>query len=236
MTPGTLTQQFPIREGDKIVHRRWAVDLKIASCAVRASPPPADRLRSEVSEMCTHLPRWVLTVAGPREPLACACGGLLVFDRGLRCVACGRTRAPSDLPGTARLAWFGLMPPVGIDSLKRVKRALAKGAPPRHVVGSDPELGTYLLVPLVAAYPPGYPACPPQVIYQPGFFRIRGTPPDHASHEAHLYGQGVMCLFASGQWTRSMTVRQVLQQRAYAHVIKMLNYTDGKHRSFAKVS
>ena len=229
-------QRFPIRDGDRIVHHTWTVDLAAANNAVRNRPPPAARLEAEVAEMAEHLPRWVLTVARGRDPIRCACGGTLVFDRGLRCVACEKTRAPSRLAKDARLAWFGLLPPIGIDSLGRVKRALLKKVPDGHVVGRDPGLGTYLLVPLLANYPPGYPACPPQVTYRGSFFKIRGMPPDRASHEVHLYGGGVMCLFAGGQWDRATTVRQVLQQRAYAHVIKLLNFANGKRRAFAKVS
>lgn len=230
------TQQFPVRDGDRIVHRTWVVDLAAAGRAIRNRPPPADRLQREAVDMAAHLPRWVLTVSGPRDPITCGCGGTLVFDRGLRCVACDLPQAPSVLPADAHLAWFGLLPPIGIDSLTHVKKALLRRAPARHVVGRDPTLGTYLLIPLVASYPPGYPDGPPRVTYRSSFFKIRGMPQDRASHEVHLYGSGVMCLFAGGQWDRSMTVRQVLQQRAYAHVIKLLNYANGKRQAFAKVS
>ncbi len=230
------TQQFPIRDGDRIVHRTWAVDMQAAAKTIRNAPPPPSRLLEEAVEMAAHLPRWVLTVSGARDPITCGCGGTLVFDRGLRCVACDRTRAPSRLPADAHLAWFGLLPPIGIDSLTRVKKALLKRTPARHVVGRDPTLGTYLLVPLTASYPPGYPDGPPRVTYRASFFKIRGMPEDRASHEVHLYGSGVMCLFAGGQWRKRMTVREVIQQRAYAHVIKLLNYANGKRRSFAKVS
>ena len=51
-----------------------------------------------------------------------------------------------------------------------------------------------------------------------------------------MLGDGTMCLFAAGQWRRSMTCREVLQQRAYPHVIKLLNYADGKRDAFAIVS
>jgi hypothetical protein len=45
-----------------------------------------------------------------------------------------------------------------------------------------------------------------------------------------------MCLFAAGQWSPEMTCREVLQQRAYAHLVKMLRYANGKADAFAVVS
>jgi hypothetical protein len=61
-------------------------------------------------------------------------------------------------------------------------------------------------------------------------------PRDAASHEVHLYGSGCMCLFAPGEWRPEMSCREVLQQRAYAHVIKLLNYGNGKRDAFTLVS
>jgi hypothetical protein len=195
----------------------------------------APRLEREVEEMAEHFPRWLLTLCRVNEPAHCrACGGLLVFDRGLRCVVCDRPveTAPAD----ARLGWFGLMPPIGLDGLPRVRDAVAAKAPHHHVVGRRDDLGTFLLVPLVLTYPDGFPHQPPDVAYLPGFFSIRGMPRPAPSHEVHLLSSGIMCLFASGQWRSDSTAREVLQQRAYAHVIKMLNYGNGKRNAFAMVS
>jgi hypothetical protein len=185
--------------------------------------------------MGRHFPRWLLTLAVGRERLLCRrCAGAIVFDRGPRCVACDQ--AAAEIPASARLAWFGLLPPVGIDSLERVAPALRARPPRWHAVGEQPGIGGYLLVPLVASYPHGFPEEPVRVAYLPGFFSIPGVPPEGASHETHMLGGGFMCLYAPGEWSPELSCREVLQQRAYAHVIKLLNYANGKHGAFAIVT
>jgi len=232
-----LMQTYPRKRDGRIERRTWRVDLDAALALTRSKRFDLVRLEAEVREMAEHFPRWVLTASAGREPAPCpSCGGLLVFDRGLRCVECERATRSRALLKSANLAWFGLLPPIGIDGLRKLKRALVAKAPPKHVVGQRPELGHYLLVPLLARYPRDFPASAVQVAYQPGLFGVRGMPPESASHSTHMLGGGFMCLFASGQWRRVMTAREVLQQRAYAHVIKLLNYGAGNRRSFAKVS
>jgi hypothetical protein len=226
-------QVFPRRIGDHIEHRSWRLDL---ATALRYFPQGRGRelrLQAEAEEMARHFPRWLLTVSHGRERVLCRCGGMLVFDRGLRCVTCER-KAPSTTG--VSLAWFGLLPPVGIDGLPRLRDRLAARPPPLHRVGSDPRTGTYLLVPLLALYPADFPEVALRVAYLPGFFQIPGVPGDGPSHQVHLLGGGFMCLFAGGEWQRGLTCREVLQQRAYAHVIKLLNYAGGKRTAFAIVS
>ncbi|MBI4864311.1 MAG: hypothetical protein HY815_29240 [Candidatus Riflebacteria bacterium] len=230
-----LTQTFPRRENGQIVHRSWSVDLECALGAGQAAGLSSQRLRREVAEMAQHFPRWILTVHLDREVKLCQrCQGMLVFDRGLSCVVCDRRYGRP--PAGARLTWFGLLPPIGIEGLHRVRDRLVASPPDRHVVGSREGIGRYLLVPLVASYPPDYPEKEPHVHYLPGFFRIPGMPQEAPSHLCHLLTGGRMCLFAPGQWSSSMTCREVLQQRAYAHVIKLLNHADGKHDAFAVVT
>jgi hypothetical protein len=236
-------QVFPRREGDRIEHRSWRADLATALRYFPQGRRRELRLQAEAEEMARHFPRWLLTVTRGRERVLCTsgvgrtgatkCGGMLVFDRGLRCVAC--ERKVSSVSG-ASLAWFGLLPPVGIDGLHRLRDQLATRPPPLHRVGRDPRTGTYLLVPLVALYPADFPEVAVRVAYLPGFFQIPGVPGEGPSHQVHLLGGGFMCLFAGGEWQRRMTCREVLQQRAYAHVIKLLNFADGKRAAFAIVS
>ncbi len=229
-----LEQVFPRREGDRLVHHRWEVDLETAGRVLHAGDG-GTRLRREAAEMAEHFPRWLLTVSLGRDRVLCGCGGMLVFDRGLRCVICDRRASLSTL-GAAQLAWFGLLPPVGLGGLPSLRDRLVARTPRLHVVGEQPSTGTYLLVPLVAVYLGCYPESPPRVAYLPGFFEIRGMPREAPSHEVHLLGGGFMCLFAGGEWRRAMTCREVLQQRAYAHVIKLLNWAAGKRNAFAIVS
>jgi len=232
-----LEQVFPRQEHGRIVHKSFTPDLNAAHDFVRCRAFTAERLLREVTEMATHFPRWLLTLGVGRETLACrGCGGLVVFERGARCVLCGREVKRGSVSDATNLAWFGLMPPIGVDGLGRLKESLAARAAARHVVGRREDIGTYLLVPLVAAYHAEYPANAPSVCYLPGIFSIPGMPPDTTSHAYHLFGHGQMCLFASGQWSKEMTVRDVLQQRAYAHVVKLLNYADGKKTAFQIVS
>ena len=229
-------QVFPRRDGDGVSHHRWAVDLASARKLARARGLTADRLAQEADEMARHLPRWITTVSQQRRLIRCRrCDGLLVFHRGLRCVACDSAHR-GKLARDAHLAWFGLLPPVGIDGLPRVAEGLEGQVPPGHVCGRHESLGRYLLVPLVTTYPPGFPRSEPEVYYQPGFFQLPGMPAERPAHEYHMLDHGRLCLFASGEWRRRTTVRQVLQQRAYAHAIKMLNYANGKTAAFAKVS
>ena len=75
-----------------------------------------------------------------------------------------------------------------------------------------------------------------QVAYLPGFFQMPGLPREAPSHRVHMLSGGVMCLFAPNDWRREMTCREVLQQRAYPHVIKMLNYANGSRSAFDIVS
>jgi hypothetical protein len=227
-----IEHAVPIKRGDAVTHRRWVVDLEAAA---RLAGVGLDRLSREAREMAEHFPRWVLAVVREGQPGACrACDGLLVFDAGIRCASCGKTvREP---PRGSRAGWFGVMPPVGIDGLARIKDGLVARPPRRHVVGHRAGLGHYMLVPLVVTYPVGYPAHPPDVFYLPEFRDIPGVPRAEFSHDFHMIGQGRMCLFAVGEWHDRMTAREVLQQRAYAHVIKFLNYANGKTDAFAIVS
>jgi len=185
--------------------------------------------------MAQHFPRWILTVSVGSQLAVCRrCSGLLVFDNGLRCVRCDRQ--VKRIVKAARLAYFGLLPPIGIDGLARIKRSLMAKSPPQHLVGKDGAIGTYLLVPLVATLPQRFPNKEVRVAYMPGFFSIEGVRYSGPSHENHMLDQGFMCLFAPGQWQPELTCRQVLQQRAYPHVVKFLNYSNGKNTAFAKVS
>jgi hypothetical protein len=225
-----VEQQFPCRVGDRVTHRRWTVDVRAA--ARRAGMPEA-RMADEVAQMAQYFPRWLLTVAVGRELHRCrTCQAVLVFDDGLRCVEC--QHADKTAPPAARVAWFGVMPPVGIDGLPQVKASLSRGAPAHHVMGTREGLGVFLLVPLVAAYPPGFPATPVDVSYLREFSQL--APTEQVSHTFHMLGQGRMCLFAPGEWYPAMTAREVLQQRGYPHLIKFLNYANGKRDAFAKVS
>lgn len=230
-------QQFPRRVGTVIEHRRWSVDLASALRVSALGDPSGSRLLREVGEMGEHFPRWVLTVAQGSQRLPCPhCQGVLVFDRGLRCAECERELPPRALKRGLQLAWFGLLPPIGIDGLAKIKAALLKHTPPRHVVGQQPGIGHFLLVPLTAVYPEGFPQRQVKVAYAPGFFSIPGIPSGGMRHDVHMLDLGFMCLFAGGQWQPSMSCREVLQQRAYAHVVKLLNFGNGKKTAFAKVS
>jgi len=230
----SIEQQFPRRVGGRIAHRTWAVDLPAARRLFGGRGLDAERLQREVEGMAEHFPRWVLTASNGRERALCRrCGGLLVFDRGLRCVECERS---ATAPKGALLAWFGVLPPVGIDGLGALAKAIASRPPPLHVVSERPEIGRYLLIPLLVSYPPAFPEQSLRVAYLPGFFSIPGLPGDGPSHAVHLLGSGVMCLYAPGEWRLELSCREVLQQRAYAHAIKLLNYAAGRKQTFAKVS
>jgi hypothetical protein len=225
-----IEQVVPLKHGAGIAHKRWHVDLEAAArfCGVTAV-----RMAREASEMAAHFPRWLLALTRDGQPIRCrACDGLFVFDRGVRCVQCDSTSVPRH----ARGGWFGVVPPVGIDGLAKLRPALLAKPPQRHVVGHREGLGNFLLVPLVVTYPAEYPAYPPNVFYLPSFRDIPGVPSDEYSHELHMIGVGRMCLYATGEWTDALTCRDVLQQRAYPHVIKFLNYANGKRDAFAIVS
>jgi hypothetical protein len=225
-------QRFPIKQGDAVVHKRWAVDV---AAAARLNSMPVDQLAGEVTEMAAHFPRWLLTIVCEGQPVPCrACEGLHVFDRGARCVQCDQPA--KSLPRNCRAGWFGLMPPIGIDGLAAIKDALVARPPRRHVVGRAEALGHYVLVPLVACYAADHPKHPVDVYYLPEFRQIPGVPRDEYSHAFHMIGTGRMCLFAPGDWHERITCREVLQQRAYPHVIKFLNYANGKRDAFAMVS
>ena len=233
----SIVQTLPKRTAAGVEHLQWLLDLDAAATFAWWRNARPDRLEREAVEMACHFPRWLLTAARGQQLLPCpACGGMLVFDRGVRCAQCARELARSKIPGGTKLAWFGLMPPMGIDSLRRLRDHLVQEAPARHVVGHTPAIGSYLLVPLLAVYPDTFPADSPRVSYFPEFFSIPGMPGRGPAHAHHMLSDDVMCLFAAGQWSPETTCREVLQQRAYAHVVKLLNYADGNTRSFAKVS
>jgi len=227
-----VQQQFPYRENNEVKHRRWSVDVKAAASLAGIN---AERFSVELADMAVHFPRWILTVSQHHALVRCQkCDGMVIFDRGARCVACD-VKA-SRLPGAARPAWFGVMPPIGIDGLARIKDGLLARPPKGHVVGHREGLGNYLLVPLVVTYPPQFPLSPVEVFYLPEFRTIPGMPQEEVSHAFHMVGHGKMCLFAAGEWIPEMGARTTLQQRAYAHVVKFLNYANGKRNAFAVVS
>ena len=226
----TLEHALPVRRGDEVVHRRWAVDI---AAAARAAGIPVDRMTREATEMARHFPRWVLVLVRDGRVLHCKCDGVFVFDGGSRCAACGKTSKDAR---TAHAGWFGLLPPIGLDGLPVVKRAIVERPPRRHVVGHAEALGTYVLVPLVVQYASGFPRTALDVHYLPEFRDIPGVPRDEYSHTFHMIGATRMCLFAPGDWREELTAREVLQQRAYPHVIKFLNYANGKRDAFAIVT
>lgn len=230
-----LVQLFPRQEDGRVVHREWRVDLLSAQRCSGSSGLTLARLEHEVREMGKHFPRWILTVqAGRRVGLCASCRGILVFDRGLRCVSCDTS--PPKLPSGARLAWFGLMPPIGIEGLGSLRDGLLARPPAGHVVGRREGIGPYLLVPLLVTHPADFPREAFEVHYMHGILDLPGMPGEVAGHAHHMYPDGRMCLFAPGQWQEGSTCREVLQQRAYAHVIKLLNYAGGKRDSFASVT
>ena len=234
---GAIQQVFPRQEAGRIVHKTWDLALDAAHDFAGAKGLTLTRLEREASEMAEHFPRWLLSLSCGRELRTCKqCQGILVFANGLRCVVCDREVRRKEVPEQASLAWFGLLPPIGVDGLDKLKAKLLAKPPKQHIVRVGEDIGTYILVPLVAAYHQEYPNYYPSVFYLPGMFSIPGMPPDTASHDYHLFGNGQMCLFAAGQWQKEMTLREVLQQRAYAHVIKLLNYANGKRNAFRIVS
>src|SRR5262245_10338953 len=101
-----MQQMFPLKDGMK----RWSIDVDAASRLGVSAP----RLTAEAGEMAKAFPRWLLTVADGAKLQHCErCAGLVIFDRGLRCVVCDAVQKPAG-----RLAWFGLLPPIGIDGLE----------------------------------------------------------------------------------------------------------------------
>lgn len=232
-----VAQMFPRRTKGGVLERvEWELDLETAASFLGAPKAGVERLRLEAEEMQRHFPRWVLTLGEPGAFQRCDCGGPLVFHRGISCAVCAKEHPRRNLPRGLRLAWFGTLPPIGIGSLAKVGPSLQRKPPPGHVVGDQPGIGPYLLVPLVVTYPAGFPSLPVEVSYLPGLFEVAGMPVRAPSHTCHLLSNGVMCLFASGQWRPELTVREVVQQRAYAHAVKLLTYADGRHDSFAIVT
>jgi len=138
-----IEQQFPVKQGATVVHKRWPVDLVAAA---RAAGITVDRLTREANDMAQHFPRWLLVLVRDGQPVACKCDGLYVFDRGARCVLCDKP--PKDMK-LLRAGWFGVLPPIGLDGLAKIKDAIVAKPPKRHVVGTREPLGTFLLVPLV---------------------------------------------------------------------------------------
>ena len=233
----SIVQTLPKRNGDKVEHVQWLLDLDCAQALAPWARINPARLEREAVEMARHFPRWLLTVCRGQQQLVCpACDGMLVFDRGLRCSRCTRELARSRIPRDVLLGWFGLMPPIGIDSLTRVRGKLKERPPARHVVGHSDATGDYLLVPLLAVYPVNFPEGYPRVSYFPEIFSVKGMPARGVSHTCHMLPDDVMCLFAAGQWRREMTCREELQQRAYPHVVKLINYANGTTDAFAIVS
>ena len=230
-----FTQQFPVRQKDgTTVSKRFTVDTAEVLRLRSGSGFDAARLERELGEMQQHFPRWILSVAKLGSLIKCtACGGVVVFDRGTRCVGCEK---PFHVTTAHEVAWFGLLPPIGIDGLDKLKASLIKSPPPQHVVGTHASIGSYLLVPLVMPISAGYPQVPARVHYSPEIRRIKGMPQEEVSHTFHMLSHHQMCLFAGGEWQSDMTCREILQQRAFAHVIKLLNFANGKNTAFAIVS
>jgi hypothetical protein len=213
--------------------RQWTVD--IAAFAKLRPLVEVERIDRELAEMAQHFPRWVLSVSDGHALTKCpACGGVLVFDGGVRCVAC--ERAFNARKDNHHPAWFGLLPPIGLGGLTNIKDALVAKPPPGHVVGEHATIGAYLLVPLIAVIPAQFPHQAPAVHYLPTIRAIAGMPQEEVSHAFHMLSNHQMCLYASGEWTADTTCRETLQQRAFAHVVKLLNFANGKKTAFAIVS
>ena len=182
---------------------------------VRSNPA---QLATEVAEMATYFPTWLLTVSNGTDLTSCKqCDELLLFAEGkLRCRSCGRAgKGP-------RLAWTGHLP-LPVDGLPHaLARILAHPHPayPLITVG-----GTRLwLIPVVAHYPVDWPRSQPTIQYDPELFRILGIASPNASH--HMIGS-TLCLYASGQW-RTVTLRVVLQQRVVNHLASILKVGNGQ--------
>jgi hypothetical protein len=204
----------------------WIVDCGAAAAAVPWVARDPGLLEADLQGMGRYFPHWVLVGSrAPRRnglalrPVRCRrCGALIVPAAGaMRCGCCGACGLADGL------MWIGHLP-----ALARPGPAFARRRAALRAAGfAEVEVGglTYMLVPLMVAYPAEWPNVEPLVRYAPGWLDLLKLPRNSAAH--HLIQDGRACIFAWGQWITT-PIHAVLQQRVVNHVASLLKVASGQ--------
>lgn len=229
-----ISQQKVVEAGR--IHT-WNVDLEsMERCASWSSRSPG-LLAEEMEEIHLSFPTLIAAL-GKRlgegrcwveahEPVVCqACGELIVFDHGVRCVRC---QEPAQIPDEASVGLVGRIPaPISgrpfeaaLDRRMAAMRALGD---PRTALFEQSVLevgGQRYLAPRFALwFSQSWPHADPPVMVWADYFEILNIPPDHVYLADQYYR---LCLYAA--W-REQPAAAVLQNRVAPRLLIDLMVAD----------
>ena len=195
-------------------------------------------LREEITEINASFPTFIAAL-GRRlsedrcwveaaEPVLCRrCSELMVFDRGVRCAACGE---PASAPQEdAAVGVVGRIPalisgrPFERALSRRMARLRERGDPRvRLLDDSLIEVGgrKYLAPRFGLWFARSWPHADPPVMVWPEYFDVLNIPPDHIYHADQYFR---LCLYAN--W-REQSACNVLQNRVVPRLLIDLMVAD----------
>ncbi len=214
-----LTQHKAVAPDDI---RTWQVDLEaMAACAPWSAGEP-ERCGEELAGILEGFPTFIATL-GRRltedeswveagEPHLCPqCAELVIFDDGVRCVAC---RQPVEPPEDPMVGVVGRIPalissrPFWHDLQRRLAGGAGSAAPDgfeESVLRAGERI--YLAPRYGLWFSSHWPHSDPPVMVWPEYFPVLGIPPDHVYTAGRYYR---LCLYAD--W-REQPCGNVLQHR-----------------------
>lgn len=221
--------------------RSYPLDLAAMGACAGWSRRDPGLLAEEVAHLLEAFPTFLAVLGKPlpeeqswveaAEPCTCeACGDLIVFDRGCRCVRCER---PFPVASNARIGLVGRIPALitgrpfeaGLD--RRLVALRRQGHPLLDAItGSLLEAGgrKYLAPRFGLWFSKQFPHSDPPVMVWPEYFPTLDIPPDHVYYAGSYFR---LCLFAS--WREQPAVR-VLQNRVAPRLLIDLMVADLKAR------
>lgn len=208
--------------------RTWEIDPQAVTERIVWAARDRSLLEEELKELCDHFPTFLLTV-GDWQPAGEAwggsgklhpcriCGGLLIFDVGLRCADC---RSPADdiqkpLLGVV-LRIPALLEGRPFHSVAKARLSQLRSQHPEQAKAfADYFLKVdgraFFAPPIYAYFPPNWRKSDPFVMVRSDYFETLGIPPDH------IYPGTTYRLCNYANW-REVSMRAVLQQRIVPRV------------------
>jgi hypothetical protein len=239
-----ITQARILADGRTV---RFQIDEEAIRKNIKWTRDHPERFNQELQEMASEngFPEMVLTIGKKSGSfpeigimLRCNdCGGLIVFDNGLRCLSCKNPY--TVLTPELLLAYIGKIPfeigKLGADNaplagstpfLTSIMRRLKAIPANRRAVYQDyffTSNGTAFFSPVIYAYfSKNWPKSDPYMIVDRSYFDVLNIP------VTHVYSSGGewirLCIY--GSWRENVTMKEVFKNRIIPRVYTDLMFAD----------
>ena len=236
------TNKKMVMAGSGTEVKSWEVDIDVMTHAIRWVQEHPDLAQQEVEEMELHFPMFIATIASGNKAISCSrCGEILVWNDGIRCVACNKPFVPRM---ASQLCCIGQIPsiigevntngqfirgkcrPFFRRIYPRIRKLPANERRYFFSVGPGGEAGENIIFyfsPVVyGIYPDNWNRDMPTILLEDEYFRLLGIPTEHVFPDHYAQGYK-LCNYAS--WPR-VTLRVTLQQRIVPRIIMDLMLAD----------